>query len=117
MANGSARFGGAHDPSPALILDNQHLVKLTNEIVHNLAIIDNTLNDPTRFPAVEKTDADKEALLLKAQLQAVADQQRIILNELYGLSDTLSLQELVAKGDGMQGGRRRSTRRASRPGR
>ena len=77
--------------------------KLTNEIVHNLAIIDALLNDRSRFPIVAKTEGDKEALLLKAQLQAVADQQRKILNVLYGLSDTLSLQELVAKGDGMQG--------------
>ena len=99
----TSHFGGAHDPSPALILDNQHLIKLTNQIVHNLAIIDSLLNDRSRFPTVAKTDSDKEALLLKAQLEAVADQQRKILNVLYGLSDTLSLQELVAKGDGMQG--------------
>jgi hypothetical protein len=99
----TSHFGGAHDPSPALLLDSQHLVKLTDEIVHNLAIIDSILNDQTRFPATGKTDADREALLLKAQLQAVADQQRKNLNILYGLADTLSLQELVAKGDGMQG--------------
>jgi hypothetical protein len=99
----NTHFGGAHDPSPALVLDNQHLVKLTSQLVHNLAIIDSLLNDPSRFPTAAKTDADREALLLKAQLQAVADQQRKALNILYGLSDTLSLQELVAKGDGMQG--------------
>ncbi|MGB6986233.1 MAG: hypothetical protein WBD74_09715 [Candidatus Aquilonibacter sp.] len=99
----TSRFGGAHDPSAALLLDNQHLIKLADEIVHNLAIIDSLLNDRSRFPIVAKTDADKEALLLKAQLQAVSDQQRKILNILYGLSDTFSLQALVAKGDGMQG--------------
>jgi hypothetical protein len=99
----SARFGGAHDPSAALILDNQHLAKLIDEIVHNLALIDKVLSDTAHFPAVPKTDTDRTALLLKAQLQAVADEQRKNLNILYGLSDTLSLQTLVAKGDGMQG--------------
>jgi hypothetical protein len=99
----TARFGGAHDPSAALVLDNQHLEKLADEILHNLALIDKILSDTSRFPEVPKTDADRTALLLKAQLQAVADQQRKNLNILYGLSDTLSLQTLVAKGDGMQG--------------
>ena len=99
----TSHFGGAHDPSPALLLDSQHLVKLTDEIIHNLAIIDSILNDQTRFPATAKTDVDKEELLLKSELQAIADQQRKTLNILYGLADTLSLQELVAKGDGMQG--------------
>jgi hypothetical protein len=96
------RFAGAHDPSPALLLDNEHLAELTNEIVHNFAIIDAMLNDPERFPTT-KSDDDQKVLLLKAELQAVADRQRGALNILYGLSDTLSLQELVAKGDGMQG--------------
>ncbi len=99
----TSHFGGAHDPSPALLLDSQHLVKLTDEIIHNLAIIDSILNDQTRFPATAKTDVDKEELLLKSELQAIADRQRKTLNILYGLADTLSLQELVAKGDGMQG--------------
>jgi hypothetical protein len=98
-----SRFGGAHDPSAALLLDNQHLMKLASEIVHNLAIIDAALNDPTRFPPTAMVDDDRDLLLLKTQLQAIADQQRKVLNMLYGLSDTLSLQGLVAQGDGLQG--------------
>ncbi len=99
----SARFGGAHDPSPALILDTEHLNKVVSAIVRNLAMIDAALRDPTRFPAEAKTDDERKELVLKSQLEAVADQQRKTLNTLYGLSDTLSLQQLVAKGDGLQG--------------
>lgn len=97
------RFGGAHDPSPALVLDDEHLNKVTDAIVRNLARIDAALDDPTRFPTDGKTDDERNELVLRSQLEAVADQQRKTLNVLYGLSDTLSLQQLVAKGDGLQG--------------
>ncbi|HVA26574.1 MAG TPA: hypothetical protein VNF68_00205 [Candidatus Baltobacteraceae bacterium] len=95
--------GGTHDTNPALLLDNQHLLRLATAIVHNLAVIDAFLDDPKRFPALAQTDDDKTAQQLKAQLQAAADQQRKNLNVLYGLYDTFSLQDLIAKGDGTQG--------------
>ena len=95
--------GGTHDANPALDLDNVRLKRLVGQIVHNLGVIDSMLDDPARFPAVAKTDDDKAALLLKAQLQAIADQQLRNLNVLNGLTDTFSLQELEAKGDGTQG--------------
>jgi hypothetical protein len=95
--------GGTHETNTGLVLGNQRLVRLADELVHNLDMIDGILNDPTRFPAVAKTDDDKKALALKAQLQAVADQQRKNLNVLYGLGDTFSLQDLIAKGDQTQG--------------
>ena len=95
--------GGTHNTNPALLMDNQHLYQAVSEIVHNLAAIDAVLNDPTKFPAVAKTDDDKAALQLKAKLQAVADAQRKNLNMLSGLEETFSLQDLIAKGDGTQG--------------
>ena len=106
-ARGKGHFGGAHDTNPALILDNEHLAKLANEIVHNLAMIDTILNDQTRFPAAATTDDETKVLMMKSELVAVADQQRKTLNVLYGLSDTVSLQDLAAKGDGLQGCNRR----------
>ncbi len=96
--------GGTHNVDNAgLILAGQHLYKVAAGLVHNLQIIDNMLDDPQRFPADPKTDADREAALLKAQLQAVADQQRKSLNVLYGLADTFNMQDLIAHGDGTQG--------------
>lgn len=95
--------GGVHDTNPALILDNQHLKQYVNELAHNLALLDNLLADPTKFPAQATSDDDKQTQLLRAQLQAVADQQRRTLGVLAGLADTFSMQDLIAKGDGTQG--------------
>jgi hypothetical protein len=96
--------GGTHNVDNAgLILAGQHLYKVAGGLVHNLQIIDDLLNDPQRFPPDPKTDADREAALLKAQLQSVADQQRKSLNVLYGLADTFNMQDLIAHGDGTQG--------------
>ncbi len=95
--------GGVHDTNPALIFDDEHLRDRAEKILHNLGIIDALLNDPVRFPAEQKTEGDVKAQLLKRQLQAVADEQRKNLNVLFGIADTTSLQDLIAKGDGTQG--------------
>jgi hypothetical protein len=96
--------GGTHNvDNPGLILAAQQLYKISSGIVHNLQIIDDMLNDPTRFPTDPKNDQDQEALKLKAQLQAVANQQRQQLNVLNGLADTFSMQDLIAHGDNTQG--------------
>jgi hypothetical protein len=96
--------GGTHNvDNPGLILAGQQLYRISAGIVHNLQIIDDMLNDPKRFPADPTSDQDKEALQLKAELQAVADQQRKNLNVLNGLADTFNMQDLIAHGDGTQG--------------
>jgi hypothetical protein len=95
--------GGVHDTNPALLLDNQRLKALAAKLARNLAIIETTLADPTKFPAQAKTDDEQEAQLLKAQLEAIADEQRRSLGVLAGLTDTFSMQDLIAKGDGTQG--------------
>ena len=102
--NGSSSVpGGTHETNPALILDNQRLKELTAKLVHNLAIIDAILADPTKFPAAGSADDNKQTQLLRAQLQAIADEQRRELGVLAGLTDTFSMQDLIAKGDGSQG--------------
>jgi len=96
--------GGTHNQdNPALILAANQLEKVASGLVHNLQIIDDMLNDPSRFPADPKTDQDRESQLLKAQLQKVADDQRKQLNILYGLADTFNMQDLIAHGDNTQG--------------
>jgi hypothetical protein len=100
---GNAPAGTHNVDDPGLILGAQHIYKISQGLVHNLQLIDNLLNDPARFPADPKDDQDRQALLLKEQLQAVADQQRKNLNLLNGLADTFSLQDLIAHGDGTQG--------------
>ncbi len=95
--------GGTHDTNPALLLDDQRLKQLVNELQHNLAIIESALGDTTKFPAEATPDDDKQTQLIRAQLQAIADQQERNLGVLAGLTDTFSMQDLIAKGDGTQG--------------
>jgi hypothetical protein len=99
----SSEPGGTHDTNPALILDNQRLKQLANELQHNLAIIESALADPTKFPAQPTSDDEKAMQQLKAQLQAIAAQQNNNFGLISGLTDTFSMQDLIAKGDGTQG--------------
>jgi hypothetical protein len=80
-----------NDNNPAMILDARKLARLAQAIVHNLRVIDGLLADPQLTPA------------LRAQLQAVADQQGQTLNVIYGLAATFELQDIIAHGDGTQG--------------
>ncbi len=80
-----------NDDNPEMILDARRLARLAEGIVHNLAVIDGLLADPRLTPE------------LKAQLLAVAYQQRKNLNVIYGLADTFELQNIIAHGDNTQG--------------
>jgi hypothetical protein len=77
--------------NPAMILDARKLARRAEAIVHNLNVIDGLLADPHLTPE------------LRAELQAVADQQRQNLNVIYGLAETFELQDLIAHGDATQG--------------
>lgn len=94
--------GGTHDTNPSLVMDNQRLRRLADELLHNLSVINVLLNDQARFPSSANVSAEKMAAL-KEQLLSVASEQQKNLNLLYGLVDTFSLQDLIAKGDGTQG--------------
>jgi hypothetical protein len=80
-----------NDDNPAMILDARRLARLAEGIVHNLRVIDGLLADPRLTPD------------LRAQLEAVAEQQQKNLNVIYGLADTFELQDLIAHGDNTQG--------------
>ncbi|MGB6985505.1 MAG: hypothetical protein WBD74_05940 [Candidatus Aquilonibacter sp.] len=80
-----------NDDNPEMILDARRLARLAEGIVHNLRVIDGLLTDPRLTPE------------LRAQLLAVANQQRQNLNDIYGLADTFDLQDLIAHGDNTQG--------------
>ena len=99
----SSEPGGVHDTNPALVLDNQRLKQLANSLQHNLAIIQSALADPTKFPPQSTSDDIAATQQLKAQLQAIAAQQNNSLGVISGLTDTFSMQDLIAKGDGTQG--------------
>jgi hypothetical protein len=83
--------GGTHETDPRLVMDNQRLMKLSAAIAANVVSLDDVMG------SIKGADA------LKAQLAAVEDAQKKNLNTLSGLSNTFSLQDLIAKGDGTQG--------------
>ena len=76
--------------NPEMILDARKLARRAEALVHNLAVIDSLLADPRLPPE------------LRAELLAVADEQRKNLNVIYGLADTFELQDLIAHGDNTQ---------------
>lgn len=76
--------------NPEMILDARKLARRAEALVHNLAVIDSLLADPRLTPE------------LRAELQAVANEQRKNLNVIYGLADTFDLQDLIAHGDATQ---------------
>jgi hypothetical protein len=61
---------------------------VVGSIVHNLVLIDQKLNDLQRFPADPKTDDERLAAQIKAQLLAVETAQKLQLNAIYGTIDT-----------------------------
>lgn len=89
-----------HD-SPKMQLDISHMEQVVGALTHNLQLIEDQLNDPARFPAVAKTESDRKALELKAQLEEVAKQQRQTLDVLEGLIDTRNMETVAGRGDPM----------------
>lgn len=90
-----------HD-SPKMQLDLSRMEQVVGALTHNLKLIEDQLNDPARFPAVAKTDSDRKALEIKAQLEAVAKQQKQTLNVLEGLIDTRNMETIAGRGDPME---------------
>jgi hypothetical protein len=67
---------------------------VVGSIVHNLVLIDQKLNDPARFPADPKTDDERLAAQVKAQLLAVEEAQKKQLNAIYGTIDTDNMNSM-----------------------
>jgi hypothetical protein len=84
--------------SAAIQLDAQHIEQIIGAITHNLQLIDAQLKDSSRFPKDPKTDADRKALEMRAQLESVEAQQKQTLNVLNGLYDTRTMEALSGRG-------------------
>lgn len=84
--------------SAAMQLDTQHIETIIGAITHNLKLIDEQLKDSSRFPQDPKTADDKKLLEMRAQLEAVAAQQRQTLNVLEGIVDTRTMDALSDRG-------------------
>ena len=75
----------------ALQIDQLYLRRATLAMAHNLALIDRLLADRKRFPNAPKTDDDRIAQQLGAQIADVATQQRKALDAMNGALDTDAL--------------------------
>ncbi|HKU66382.1 MAG TPA: hypothetical protein VJP85_01255 [Candidatus Baltobacteraceae bacterium] len=93
--HGSAQVD--HD-SAAMQLDAQHIERIISTITHNLELIDAQLKDSSRFPKDPKTDADRKALEMRAQLESVETQQKQTLNVLNALYDTRTMEAMAGRG-------------------
>jgi len=88
----------AHDQagtsSAAIDIDMLYLEQVETRLVHNFGVVDRMLRDEKRFPAYPKNDDDRDALSMRAQLQAVADSQRKALDLVSGTLDTEALGQM-----------------------
>jgi hypothetical protein len=96
-------FSGKNDIDPSISMNQVQLSRLAQQIARNLQQIEAALNDPTRFPTPPRTRGDLQAAQIKAQLEALAQQQKQLLDAINGLADTTSMQQMMAQGDGMDG--------------
>jgi hypothetical protein len=85
------RSSGEQSASLALQVDQLYLRKAADAMAHNLRVIDTLLADETRFPKVANSDDDRIAQQLKAQIAAVAAQQRKTLDLMNGALETEAL--------------------------
>jgi hypothetical protein len=86
----------AHDDGSkdAMDIDRIYAGKVVVAMAHNLGVIKKLLGDERRFPKTASSDDDRFALLLKAQLQAAADRQRIALDHVNGILETTAMTDM-----------------------
>lgn len=79
-------------------LQMSRLERSITPLVKNTAAIEKLLNDPFIFPKVAVTDADRQLLQIRANLQQVVAQQKAALDVLSGFIDTEQLGQLQLAG-------------------
>lgn len=79
-------------------LQMSRLERTITPLVKNTAAIEKLLNDPFVFPKVAVTDADRQLLQIRANLQQVVAQQKAALDVLSGFIDTEQLGQLQLAG-------------------
>jgi len=85
---------GAGTSSAAMDIDRLYLEQVETRLVHNLGVVDRLLGDQKRFPNAPGTDDERDALVMRSQLQAVADSQRKALDLVSGTLETESLGQM-----------------------
>ena len=81
-------------------IDRLYVENAVTAMVHNLALVDEQLADPTRFPTDTATSAARSTLAMKAQLTAIAAQQKKALDLLSGALETSNFNTMQNPTDG-----------------
>lgn len=96
--------GSAIDPShrsPSMQMDVMRMNQLVWSIVQNRDKVDTLLRDPALWRNVTSDDA--RLAQMRSQLQDVEDKQNRTLNVLSGFTDTYALEDLLGRGNGLNG--------------
>jgi hypothetical protein len=75
-------------------IDRLYVENAVTAMVHNLALVDQQLADPARFPTDAAPGDARSTLLMKAQLTAIASQQKKALDLLSGALETSNFNSM-----------------------
>lgn len=75
-------------------MDRLQMENASLALVHNLKIVDDLLADAKKFPASPKTDDERTASRIKADLESIVSWQKDRLNVIYGTMDSYALGEM-----------------------
>ncbi len=81
-------------------IDRLYVENAVTAMVHNLALVDDQLADPTRFPTDAATADARATLAMKEQLTAIAVQQKKALDLLSGALETGNFNTMQNSTDG-----------------
>lgn len=84
--------------STAKDLQVSRVERLITPLVQNTAAIEKLLNDPYVFPKRARSDADRQLLDIRANLQQVLTEQKRALDVISGFVDTAQLGQMQAAG-------------------
>ena len=83
-----------------LAIDRLYVENAVSAMVHNLALVDEQLADPARFPTDTARNDARATLAMKAQLTAIAAQQKKALDLLSGALETSNFNTMQNSTDG-----------------
>ena len=81
-------------------IDRLYVENAVSAMVHNLALVDEQLADPARFPTDTARSDARATLAMKAQLTAIAAQQKKALDLLSGALETSNFNTMQNSTDG-----------------
>jgi hypothetical protein len=95
------RASAEQETKPAQDMAVMRLEQLVGPLVANTQRVDALLNNTSAFPKVARSNDDRQLLKMRAQLQAVNNQQKHALDVISGFVATQQMADLQAEGHEM----------------